>query len=464
MGKKIYRVGTLMIIIMALVTAILQGNGLTSVAAGADRQPQITIIFLIGLLAVALYISGLLRGRMTQEKSLLYVIFLGMLMRVGYVLFMDIWTLQNDAGTYTGFGTADINNGHIGYVEYIYKFFHIPDMDPYDHFGYFHPPLHHIIEAIWMTVQRLLGVPEVLAFENLQIPTLIYSGLCMIVMLHILEESGLKERFFTLGMLLFAFYPRMMVFAGSVNNDILALLLLLTTIWRTLVWIREKTYKNIILIALSLGCGMISKLNTAICAFSIALIFLIVLIDVIRSQNLVPIRNTILQYAVFGVICVPIGLSYVVRNLILFGEKPGIPSAAPVPGESVMYTGEFSVWSNIGIPSIADLHVGFPFHPISGRAIHNTWVILFQTGLFAEAYPTDIGDFLLAFAQIAYVASIIAAIVASVAFFVCYFAAYKERDTRLRTTFVLFTYIFMIISYSLSRILYAQLIIAVKSA
>ena len=89
MYKKVYRVGTLMIIVMALVTAILQGNGLTSVAAGADRQPQMTIIFLIGLLAVALYISGLLRGRMTQEKSLLYVIFLGMLMRVGYVLFMD---------------------------------------------------------------------------------------------------------------------------------------------------------------------------------------------------------------------------------------------------------------------------------------------------------------------------------------------------------------------------------------
>ena len=452
MDKKVYRVGTLMIIVMALITAILQGNYFTSVAAGAYRQPQITVIFLIGFLAVGLYVKGLLDGKMTQEKSLLYVVFLGMLMRVSYVLFMDIWTLQNDGGTFTGFGTPDINNGHIGYVEYIYKFFHIPDMDPYEHFGYYHPPLHHIIEAVWMTIQRLLGVPEVLAFENLQIPTLIYSGLCMIVMLHILEESGVKERFFTLGMLLFAFYPRMMVFAGSVNNDILALLLLLTTIWRTLVWIREKTYKNIILIALSLGCGMISKLNTAICAFSIALIFLMVLISVIKSGNLVPIKRTILQYVVFGAICIPIGLSYIVRNLIRFGEKPGIPSPALIPNESVMYTGEFSVWSIIGIPSIADLHVGFPFHPLSAKAIHNTWVILFQTGLFAEAYPTTIGDFLLAFAQIAYVASIILAVITTVVFIACYAVKVvkgAKEGTALRDLFLWSTYVFMLLSFCL---------------
>ena len=452
MNKKVYRIGTLMVLIMALITAVLQGNYYTSVAAGANRQPHIVAIYLIGLLAIALFVGRLSQGKMTREKSLLYVIFGGMLMRVGYVLFMDIWTLQNDGGTFTGFGTPDINNGHIGYVEYIYKFFHIPDMDPYEYFGYYHPPLHHIIEAVWMTIQRLIGVPEVLAFENLQIPTLIYSGLCMIVMLHILEEAGVSEKLLTFGMLLFAFHPRMMVLAGSVNNDILALLLLLTTIWRTLVWIREKTFKNIILIALSLGFGMISKLNTAICAFSIALIFVIVLVDVIRKQNLVPIRSTLLQYVVFGVICVPIGLSYIVRNLVLFGEKPGIPSPALIPNESVMYTGEYSVWSIIGIPTIADLHVGFPFHPLSAKAIHNTWVILFQTGLFAEAYPTTIGDFLLAFAQIAYVASIVLAVITTIVFLICYAVKMikgRSEGTALRDLFLWSTYVFMLISFCL---------------
>ncbi len=448
--KSVYTKSVLIIVIMALLTAILQGNPYTSVAGGADRQPQIAALFFAGLFAIALFAKDFFDHKLNTEKTILWIVFFGTFLRVFYCLFTDIWTLQNDGGTYTGFGTADINNGHIGYIEYIYKFFHLPDMDPYDHFGYYHPPLHHIIEAIWLTVQRFLGVPEALAFENLQVPTLIYSALCMVVMLHILEESGVKDRLVIFGMLLFAFHPRMMVLAGSVNNDILALLFLLITIWRTLCWIREKSYKNIALIALALGLGMVSKLNTAICAFSIALVFLCYLIWCIRDGNLIELKNCILQYILFGVIVIPLGLSYIIRNIVLFGEKPGIPSPALIPNESVMYTGEYSVWSIIGIPSITDLHVEFPFHPISAASIHNTWVILFQTGLFAEAFPADMDDYLLSFAQIAYIASIVIALITTVVFIVGYFIKLKrDRYVRLSTTFLLFTYIFMLFSFCL---------------
>ena len=465
-----------MIIAMAVITAFLQGNYYTSVAGGAPRQPQVLILFLIGMFSVYAVCKDILNKRMSTERAVLYSVWFGMLMRVFYVLFFDIWTLQNDGGTYTGFGTPDINNGHIGYIEYIYKFFHLPDMDPYEYFGYYHPPLHHVIEALWMTVQRLIGVPEALAFENLQIPTLIYSGLCIVVMLMILAESGIEDRYIPFGMALFAFHPRMMVLGGSVNNDILALLLLLCTIWRALVWIREKTIGNIVLIALSLGFGMISKLNTAICAFSLAVIFLMALIHAFKDGNLIARRRIVIQYVIFAVISIPIGMSYIIRNMVLFGEKPGIPSPAIIPNESVMYTGDYSVWSIIGIPSVRDLHIEFPFHPISAEAIHNTWVILFQTGLFAECYPAEINDYLLAVAQIAYVASIIAAIITTIVFLISYFKrmireassikfsiAYPTEEELAkgvirtedavryteRTVFLLFTYVFMLLSFSL---------------
>jgi hypothetical protein len=81
--------------------------------------------------------------------------------------------------------------------------------------------------------------------------------------------------------------------------------------------------------------------------------------------------------------------------MVLFGEKPGIPSPAIIPNESAMYTGPYSVWSIIGIPAFSDWNASFPFHPISAEASHNTWVILFQTGLFAEAYPAGMNDYLL---------------------------------------------------------------------
>ncbi|ADL35237.1 hypothetical protein bpr_I2504 [Butyrivibrio proteoclasticus B316] len=451
--KSVYVKANLIVLLVALCVAILQGNYATSIASGANGQIQLALLFLIGFVSLFLIAEQKLKGELDAQKGILWTVWLGMLFRAGYVLFYDIYTLQNDEGTYTGFGTDAINNGHIGYIEYIYKFFHLPDMDPYEHFGYYHPPLHHTIEAVWMTIQRLIGVPEKLAFENLQVPTLIYSGLCIVVMLHILEKSGIKEELLSLGMCLFAFHPKLIVLGGSINNDILALLLLLVTIWRTLEWVEDRTYLNIILIALSLGFGMISKLNTAICAFSIALVFFIYFVQVIKEGNRVAIGRTLLEYVVFGVICIPIGLSYIVRNLILFGEKPGIPSPALIPNESVMYTGPYSVWSIIGIPGLADWHAEFPFHVISAASIHNTWVILFQTGLFSESYPADIGRGLLAVCQIAYVASIIAGVLLTIAFIAYYtgrlIGEIKGKDDCLRTTFLLFTYVFMLISFCL---------------
>ncbi|WP_026670854.1 glycosyltransferase family 39 protein [Butyrivibrio sp. AE3006] len=493
--KKTTRASIIMILVMALITAVLQGNYWVSIAGGlAARQPQVMILFLVGFVSLtAIYCeaTGRIRFRrkseekagtisktlnLTTERGVLWTIWLGMLMRVGYVLFFDINTLQNDGGTFTGFGTTQINNGHIGYIEYIYKFFHLPTMDPYEYFGYYHPPLHHIIEALWLTVQRFLGVAEELAFENLQIPTLIYSGLCMVVMLQILKESDINEKYVIPGMMLFAFHPRMMVLAGSVNNDILALLLLLCTIWRTLVWIREKNIKNIVMIALSLGFGMISKLNTAICAFSIAVIFLIVLVNAFKDGNLLVRKSVITQFVIFTVVCVPIGLSYIVRNMVLFGEKPGIPSPAIIPNESVMYTGPYSVWSIIGIPALSDWNAAFPFHPISAEASHNTWVILFQTGLFAEAYPAGMNDYLLSVAQIAYVASIITAVATTIVFLwvylkklvketrkIRYSLAYPTDEERAkgvisteealnhmeRSVFLWITYVFMLLSFCL---------------
>ena len=101
---------------------------------------------------------------------------------------------------------------------------------------------------------------------------------------------------------------------------------------------------------------------------------------------------------------------------------------------------------------------------------------MFQTGLFAEAYPAGINDFLLSVAQIAYVCSIIAAVITTIVFIVDYakrmfreFGKIKyslphptddeiasgvaKTDTVInhleRTAFLLFTYIFMIISFCL---------------
>lgn len=454
-----------MILLFGAAVAILQALPVTSMAAGADTLLQRAVILACFFVAAALFVRDHLSGKLTTGKALGYMLFGGMLLRVYFVLFNDILTLQNDTGTYTGFGTDGINIGHLGYIEYIYKFFKLPDMDPYEVFGYFHPPVHHIIEALWLTLQRFIGVQEPLAFENLQVPTLIYSGLCMLVMLHILLECGAKGKRLLLGMLLFCYQPRMMILAGSVNNDILALLLLLTTIWRTLAWIRDKSYKNTVLLALSLGFAMITKLNTAICAITVAFVFVICLISALRSKNLVLIRDTLIKEALFTVICAPIGLSFILRNLIVYGKKPGLPTQGT---GSVMYMGNYAPWEIVGIPMPWDLRIDFPFHPISAEACHNGWVILFQTAMFAEGYPADLGEALRAMAGIAYVAAIIVAVVSSVVFIVaCVRKVFGRpeagkmlggsgavQEERVSYCFLLVTFMLMLVSFVLYLLKY----------
>ena len=451
-------------LLAGLLIAIAQGN---SFLANSGHGNHVFAMILLITIFLGIFCHQAFNHKLDSESTNLWIALFGILTRSFYVLMADISYLQNDAGTFTGYGTDTVNDGHLGYIEYLYKFKAMPNMDPYEHFGYYHPPLHHIIEAIWLTLQRFIGVNEELAFENLQVPTLIYSCLCIAVMYKILKLTTLNKKYYPAGLLLIAFHPRMMVLAGSINNDTLALLLLMCTIWRTIEWLHNKTFRNIILIALSLGFGMISKLNVAICAFSIAILFLISLIKYIKQGNLVNTRMIFLQYIVFGVICVPIGLSYIVRNLVLFGEKPGIPSPAMVFSDSTMYTGDYSIWSIIGWPS--DWKLTWPFHGTSAAYEHNTWVILFKTSLFAEEFPAGLNDYVLSVAQIAYLGAIFAGIFAGL--FALAHMIYRlvknnnitpvihkgvvlsvneSKEINSETNlFMLLTFVFMLISYSL---------------
>lgn len=117
--KSVYVKANLIVLLVALCVAILQGNYATSIASGANGQIQLALLFLIGFVSLFLIAEQKLKGELDAQKGILWTVWLGMLFRAGYVLFYDIYTLQNDEGTYTGFGTDAINNGHIGYIEYI---------------------------------------------------------------------------------------------------------------------------------------------------------------------------------------------------------------------------------------------------------------------------------------------------------------------------------------------------------
>ena len=187
---------------------------------------------------VFLYLK--LSHRLNENTIVFLLILLGILLRCGYVLLSGLYDRQHDAGAYTGMGTDFVNPGHIGYIEYIYKFHRLPDLNPYELFAYYHPPLHHLISFLWLQLNIFFGVAEDLAFENLQILPLLYSCLFMAVVWKTLKVLEIRETGLYIGLGFVALHPATIIMAGSVNNDMLTILFMSLTILYSLMWIRNK--------------------------------------------------------------------------------------------------------------------------------------------------------------------------------------------------------------------------------
>ncbi len=431
-----------MILIVCLITAVLQGNTLFF---NSTHELKITLfgIVLFLYLAYLYYLSK--TDQLTEDNAVFMIILAGVLLRAFYILFSGVYDNQHDEGAFSSLKDDHVNAGHLGYIEYLCKFNHLPNFSPYELFSYYHPPLHHIIAAIFIKLNLLFGVSETLAFENVQVLTLLYSSLCMPISYGILKKINLNRKYILLPMALITLHPGMIYMSGSINNDMLATMLTFLCFYFALVWIQNKTLVNLIKIALTLGFGMITKLNTAVMAFPLAAIFLYYLIKEKKAGHLlICIRN----YAVFGVITAGIGLSWVLRNLIFYNTNPGVPVLTE---ESVLYIGRFSYSQIFGIPS--DFIIRYPFHTINGKQICNSWLILFRTSIFAEIRPDNLSDALMFSCRLALILTMIFGIIMAIATFITELKELKKGNKELGIflftgyTAVIITFIGFIIKY-----------------
>ena len=108
-------------------------------------------------------------------------------------------------------------------------------------------------------------------------------------------------------------HPTFIILSGSYNNDMLSVLFMLLSLLFAIKWYNKSSLTNIIPIAVFVGFGMMTKLSAWMVATPITIIFLSVLIKNIKK----PIY-LIVQYIIFGVICIPLGIWWSIRNFIKF--------------------------------------------------------------------------------------------------------------------------------------------------
>lgn len=378
------------ILAVCIVTSILQAFGFEGFHTYAKF-----ITAGIYLLAFTLVFVWTLRSGKANKNAPMLIILAGMLIHSFYILNTGIYERQHDIGNITQFGDGITNGGHLGYIEYFVKNRHMPDFAPFDVFAYYHPPLHHILASLMVSLNLALKVGYETAFESVQVLTLFYFGiLCITVYLILCKLKSDDDKLSIPALAIVCFHPSLIFMSGYLNNDMITLMMTALTIYFCISFIYEKSTKNLLFIALFMGLGAICKLNACIYALPVGIVFIMHMILLIKENDKKELISWFKRYMLFLLICASIGLSFVIRNLIRFHEKPGILSANP---DSLQYMGNISLFRRLTIPNTLDLE--YPFHSEYAKASTNVWLINLKTSLFGEMRP-DIDTTGLVFSRI----------------------------------------------------------------
>ena len=355
------------------------------------------------------------------------IIITGFLFRAMYVLVMPYNLSTHDIGTFPPDGIGRIDDGHLGYISYLYNFRHLPDFDPREKWSYYNPPGFHITEAVWYGFNRLLGFSQNVCRENLQIPTLVFSTGIVIAAYKIMLELFPKNKNLLIMLGFVSYLPYFTVISKVVNNDTLAAMLYMVSILYTIRWHKTHDVKNICIIALTVALGMFTKMNNALSAFPIGFVFIY---DMIKDRK--TFRKYLLQFVLFLAICAPLALFWPIRNYVMYGMAPNYVQR---PSDSFfMYMGDIDRIKYIGLPSIDC--ITYPFVEQTPGTNYNLWLQLIKTGLWDEFNPDEPSLVIIAIAVI-YMWSAIAMWIISFISFVRMLCGKKTLNTGLRIFFTI---------------------------
>lgn len=334
----------------------------------------------LGIVSITAVIL-LVKKRFSVETSVILLFALGFIIRLYYVSYTtltpDVFVRQHDL---RAFGTGEGHSAYIGF--FADNGIALPDFDPTSKSQFYHPPLHHFIAGIFMRTMMFLGMDYARAVGSIQFLTLFYSACCMIVSERIFDLSGLKHSGKLIAVAIVAFHPTFIILAGSINNDILSVLWILMAVYGCLKWCENPCIKRILPIAVYIGLGMSTKLSAALIAIPVGIVFLIKLVQAFRLRCA---KEYIVQYSIFGAVCIPLGMWFYVRNYIQY-QIP-FSYVLRLADDSPQYIGFRSVWERLfdfSYRPFDNVFLNNPYYHNSNFFEYNPFAAILKTSLFGE--------------------------------------------------------------------------------
>ena len=359
-----------------------------------------------------------------RNKVFIIIFLLALIIRMIFIIKYPLSKAQHDVNG---------ENGHFSYIQTIFIQNRLPSTNQYQ---YYQPPLHHFISAMWLKVFSKLIRSYTTLIESLQFVTLIYSMLLLIVINKILKELKIKDKYKNPILVIMAFHPTFTILSGSINNDMLSILLIFCALYELIKWYKKSDMVNTIILAIVTGLAVMAKTSGAIVSLPIMYIFLLQFYRAIKKGDKRKIWQYIGMYCVFGIISLSLGLWYPVRNYILF-KQPILYILDP--NNQKLYVGDKSLLSRF-VPFSKELLIQYadPYEH------YNIPTFLIKSSLFGEwTWTTSyICKYIYVFALFANIAIIVFSIVAIIR----EMTSNRKRDLIYRNIFLIL-YFFNIISF-----------------
>lgn len=268
-----------------------------------------------------------------KYKIILILIFLlAILTRIVFINKTDIATFQFDVGIQKDYGVPidyeglyenfdkDYNEGrHINYIMQLYTNGSLPNKIIGQ---FYHPPLHHFIMAMNLKIMDIFSDSASFKFESMQFITLIYSVIILIILYKILEELNLSNKNKILPMLMFACYPLYIYLSGTINNDELVTMFSLICLLYLMKWKKEQSIKNTIIIASTIGLGLMTKSSMYVMIIPAVYVYFKVLAEYVSTDK--KPGKLLLELLIFTVIASVLGFWFQIRSYMNGLETLGI--------------------------------------------------------------------------------------------------------------------------------------------
>ena len=275
------------------------------------------------------------REKIDDQKVILLLFVLAFAARLVYILDISVTVNQHDTSSFSVLQ----NYGHTGYIRYLMENLSLPDFDVRGKSQFYHPPLHHLICAVWMKLQMTVGFTLEEAAENIQVLTLFYSMVSLYAAKRILDLFQIKGIPYYTAFSIIAFHPTFFLLAGSINNDGLSVMFAFLAVYAALLWYRNPKWYRILAVAACIGLSMCAKLATGVIAPAVAFLFLF---RFFQNKGAKEKGKLVGQFALFGTVCIPLGIGWQVRNYLQFGVP--LTYVPRLSDTADQYLGDYSVW------------------------------------------------------------------------------------------------------------------------